>query len=85
MISDKDLKSYSSIFTYQLPDKLIQTPYLSLMIHKELLLPMQPKAFCIKTARLEVKGEVNQNKIRFYKEYPFANWRYMHVRFLTMS
>lgn len=70
VISDKDLKSYSSIFTYQLPDNLIQTPYLSLMIYKELLLPMQPKAFCIKTARLEVKGEVNQNKIRFYKEYP---------------
>lgn len=70
VISDKDLKSYSNIFTYQLPDKLIQTPYLSLMIHKELLLPMQPKAFCIKAAGLEVKGEVNQNKIRFYKEYP---------------
>lgn len=71
-ISDKDLKSYSNIFTYQLPDKLIQSPYLSLMIHKELLLPMQPKAFCIKAAGLEVKGEVNQNKIEFYKEYPLC-------------
>lgn len=70
VVSNKDLKSYSSIFTYQLPDKLIQTPYLSLMIHKELLLPMQPKDFCIKAAGLEVKGEVNQNKIQFYKEYP---------------
>lgn len=70
VISGKDLSSYSHIFTYQLPDQLIQTPYLSVMIHKELLLPMEPKAFCIKAAGLEVKGEVNQNKIRFYKEYP---------------
>lgn len=70
VISDKDLKPYSNIFTYQLPDKLIQTPYLSLAIHQELLLPMQLKDFCIKAAGLEVKGAVNQNKIRFYKEYP---------------
>ena len=70
VFSNKDLKSYSNIFTYQLPDKLIQIPYLSLMICKELLLPVQPKAFSIKAAGLEVKGEVNQNKIRFYKEYP---------------
>lgn len=70
VISKKDLKAYSNIFTYQLPDKLIKTPYLSLKIRKELLLPMQPKAFGIKAAGLEIKGEVNINKIRFYGEYP---------------
>lgn len=70
VFSDKELKAQSSIFTYRLPKKMIQRPYLSLMIQKELLLPMQPKAFCIKTAGLEVKGEVNLNKIRFYREYP---------------
>lgn len=69
VISKKDLKSYSTIFTYQIPEKLIKRPYLSLTIRKELLLPMQPKAFCIKAAGLEIKGEVNVNKIRFYREY----------------
>lgn len=69
VISKKDLKYYVSIFTYKLPEKLIQKPYLSLMMDKELLLPMQPKAFSIKAAALEVKGEVNVNKIRFYREY----------------
>lgn len=70
VFSDKELKVQSNIFTYQLPEKMIQRPYLSLMIHKELRLPMQPKAFCIKAAGLEVKGEINLNKIRFYREYP---------------
>lgn len=68
-ISKRDLKSYSSIYTYQLTEKLIKKPYLSLKIHQELLLPMQPKAFCIKIPGLEIKGEVNANKIRFYREY----------------
>lgn len=70
VISDRNLKEYSSIFTYNLPDKLIQKPYLSLVMDRELLLPVQPKPFCIKAAGLEVTGEVNVNKIRFYKEYP---------------
>lgn len=70
VISDRNLKEYSSIFTYKLPEKLIQKAYLSLAMDRELLLPMQPKPFCIKAAGLEVKGEVNVNKIRFYKEYP---------------
>ena len=69
VISKKDLTMQSSIFTYQLPKKLIEKPYLSLAITKELLLPMQPKNFSIKAAGLEVKGEVNVNKIRFYQEY----------------
>lgn len=69
VISKKNLKSYSTVFTYQIPGKLIKKPYLSLMIHKELLLPMQSKSFCIKAAGLEIKGEVNANKIRFYREY----------------
>lgn len=69
VISKKDLKSYSSIYTYQLAEKLIKKPYLSLKIHQELLLPMQPKVFCIKIPGLEIKGEVNANKIRFYREY----------------
>lgn len=67
---DKKMKGHSSIFTYRLPDKLVQAPYLSLMIHKELLLPVLPKSFCVKAAEMEIKGEVNQNEIRFYKEYP---------------
>lgn len=70
VISNQDLKSYKKIFTYQLPDKLIETPYLSLMMNRQLLLPMQPKAFSIKAAGLEVGGEVNRNMMRFYKEYP---------------
>lgn len=70
VLSDRNLKEYSSIFTYKLPEKLIQKAYLSLAMDRELLLPMQPKPFCIKAAGLEVKGEVNVNKIRFYKEYP---------------
>lgn len=70
VISGKDLKSYSNIFTYQLPDKLIGTPCLSLMIHRELLLPVQPKSFCVKAGGLEVKGEINVNKIHFYRAYP---------------
>lgn len=70
VISDRNLKEYSSIFTYKLPKKLIQKAYLSLAIDRELLLPVQPKPFCIKAAGLEVTGEVNVNKIRFYKEYP---------------
>lgn len=69
VISKKNLKGYSSIYTYKLPDRLILRPYLSLMIDKELLLPVRPKPFCIKAAGLEVKGEVNVNKIRFYQEY----------------
>lgn len=69
VISDRNLKEYSSIFTYKLPKKLIQKAYLSLAIDRELLLPVQLKPFCIKAAGLEVKGEVNVNKIRFYKEY----------------
>lgn len=72
VISKKNLKSYSNIYTYQLPEKLIERPYVSLMIHKELLLPMQPVAFSVKVAGIEVKGEVNINKIRFYKEYPLC-------------
>lgn len=70
VISNKDLKSYSNIFTYQLPDKLIEIPYLSLMIRKELLLPVLPRAFCVKAGGLEVKGEINVNKIHFYRAYP---------------
>lgn len=69
VISNKNLKEHSSIFTYKLPEKLIQKAYLSLVMDKELLLPMHPKPFCIKAAGLEVKGEVNVNKIRFYQEY----------------
>lgn len=72
VIAGQDFKSYKNIYTYQLPDRLIQAPYMSLMISKQLLLPMQPKAFCIEAAGLEVKGEVNQNKIRFYNEYPLC-------------
>lgn len=72
VVSKKDLKSYSNIYTYQLPEKLIERPYVSLMIHKELILPMQPVAFSVKVAGIEVKGEVNINKIRFYKEYPLC-------------
>lgn len=72
VISGKDFKSYKNIFTYQLPDKLIETPYLSLMMNRQLLLPMQPKAFSVKAAELEVSGEVNQNKIKFYREYPLC-------------
>lgn len=69
VISNRNLKEYSRIFTYKLPEKLIQKAYLSLAIDKELLLPMQAKSFCIKAAGLEVEGEINMNKIRFYKEY----------------
>lgn len=69
VISNRNLKEHSSIFTYKLPEKLIQKAYLSLVMDKELLLPMQPKPFCIKAAGVEVKGEVNVNKIRFYHEY----------------
>lgn len=69
VISKKDLKTYSTVFTYQIPERLIEKPYLSLTIRKELLLPMQPKTFSIKAAGLEIKGEVNANKIRFYREY----------------
>lgn len=70
VLSDRNLKEYSGIFTYKLPKKLIQKAYLSLAIDRELLLPVQPNPFCIKAAGLEVKGDVNVNKIRFYKEYP---------------
>lgn len=69
VISNRSLKEHSSIFTYKLPDKLIQKAYLSLAMDKELLLPVQPKPFCIKAEGVEVKGEVNVNKIRFYREY----------------
>lgn len=69
VLSEKDLKSYSNIFTYQLPKKLIRKPYVSLMIHKELVLPMLPKPFCIKAAGLEVKGEVNSHIIHFYQQH----------------
>lgn len=69
IISDRNLKEHSSIFTYKLPDKLIQKAYLSLAMDRELLLPVQPKLFCVKAGGLEVRGEVNVNKIRFYKEY----------------
>lgn len=69
VISNRSLKEHSSIFTYKLPEKLIQKDYLSLAIDRELLLPVLPKPFCIKAGGLEVKGEVNVNKIRFYREY----------------
>lgn len=72
VISGEDFKSYKNIFTYQLPDRLIETPYLSLMMSRPLLLPMQPKAFSIKAAGLEACGEVNQNRIGFYQEYPLC-------------
>lgn len=69
VISNRSLKEHSSIFTYKLPEKLIQKAYLSLAMDRELLLPVQPQPFCIKAGGLEVKGEVNVNKIRFYREY----------------
>lgn len=69
VISNRSLKEHSSIFTYKLPEKLIQKAYLSLAMDRELLLPVQPKPFCIKAEGVEVKGEVNVNKIRFYREY----------------
>lgn len=72
VISNQDFKSYQNVYTYQLPDKLIQNPSLSLMMSRQLLLPMQPNPFSIKAAGMEVSGEVNQNKIRFYKEYPLC-------------
>lgn len=72
VFSEKDLNAQSTIFTYQLPEKLIEKPYLSLAVTKELLLPMQPRSFCVKAAGLEVKGEVNVNKARFYMEYPLC-------------
>lgn len=72
VISDKDVKSYTNIYSYELPEKLMRKPTLSLMIEKELLLPMQPKPYTVAAAGLEVKGEVNVNKIRFYREYPLC-------------
>lgn len=69
VISNRSLKEHSSIFTYKLPEKLIQKAYLSLAMDRELLLPVQPEPFCIKAGGLEVKGEINVNKIRFYREY----------------
>lgn len=72
VISDKDVKSYTNIYSYELPEGLIRKPTLSLMMEKELLLPMQPKPYTVAAAGLEVKGEVNVNKIRFYREYPLC-------------
>lgn len=69
IISKKKLKQKAGISTYRLPDKLVQRPYFSLAMDKDLRLPVQPKPFCIKDGKLEVKGEVNANKIRFYREY----------------
>lgn len=72
VISDKDVKSFTNIYSYELPEGLIRKPTLSLMMEKELLLPVQPKPYTVKAAGLEVKGEVNLNKIRFYREYPLC-------------
>lgn len=68
-ISGKNLSSFSQIFTYQLPKKLIDKSHLSLQMKKELRLPVHSKSYCVKAGGIAVSGEININQIRFYQAY----------------
>lgn len=69
VISGKQLDSYTSIYSYDLPENLKTGNRLSLRISQPLILPTQPKSFSIVAAGLKVEGSININMMHFYRDY----------------
>lgn len=70
VFSNRKLTHYSTAFSYQLPSNGKSGSALSLQMKQPLLLPKQPKPFAIHAAGMEVKGEINLNRMELFRDYP---------------
>lgn len=70
VLSDRKLVKYTTAASYRLPPNGRNGNALSLQMKRPLLLPNRPKSFAVNAAGLEVSGEINLNKIQFYRDYP---------------
>lgn len=70
VLSDRKLEKYTTATSYRLPPNGRNGNALSLQMKRPLLLPNRPKSFAVNAAGLEVNGEINLNKIQFYRDYP---------------
>lgn len=69
VISDRKFSATQSIFSFVLPEKLKGKHHISLAVKEALRLPPAPKPFSLNGAEMEIKGEVNLNRILFLADY----------------
>lgn len=70
VFSNKKLTSYSTCYSYKIPQEIKKYRPLSLLLKQAVLFPVKAQPYTIRAADMEIKGEINIHTLNFYRDYP---------------